>query len=161
MNYLDFYRDLFQHYKHTNSLHRTGFWGEQGAGCIFLAKDTKRIGLSLRSKNVQEANTWGGWGGAIDSNETPEKAVRREVWEESGYTGHLDLMPLATFSRGKFKYYNFLAIVDREFKPRLDPFETQDYKWVEFGQWPRPLHFGLRYLIEQSGEEIQQVLEKL
>lgn len=161
MNYLDYYRDLFQHYKHVNTLHKTGFWGEKGAGCIFLARDTKRIGISLRSDNVQEANTWGGWGGAIDGNETPERAVKREVWEEAGYIGKLDLIPLETFTRGNFKYYNFLAIVEREFTPHLDPFETKDYDWVEFGHWPKPLHFGLRYLLQHSGEKIKQVIDQI
>jgi hypothetical protein len=45
-----------------------------------------------------------------------------------------------------FIYYNFLALVETEFKPVLD-WETQGYDWVEYGQWPNPMHPGLKLLL--------------
>lgn len=145
---------------HAYALATTGFWGKQGAGCIFLAKDTKRILLPYRSSSVEQPHTWGVWGGAIDSKENPSDAVRREIREEAGYNGSAQLVPLVVFEKGTFKYHNFLAIIETEFTPRLN-WETEEFKWVEYGDWPSPLHFGLQYLIDKSGEDIQQIISKL
>lgn len=145
---------------HAYALATTGFWGKQGAGCIFLAKDTKRILLPYRSSSVEQPHTWGVWGGAIDNKENPSDAVRREVREEAGYTGSAQLVPLVVFQKGTFKYHNFLAIVDKEFTPKTN-WETDDFRWVDYGNWPTPLHFGLQYLIDNSGEDIQRVISNL
>lgn len=145
---------------HASALATTGFWGKQGAGCIFLAKDTKRILLPYRSSSVEQPHTWGVWGGAIDSKETPSDAVKREIREEAGYNGSAQLVPLVVFEKETFKYHNFLAIIETEFTPRLN-WETEEFKWVEYGDWPSPLHFGLQYLIDKSGKDIQQIISKL
>jgi len=131
-------------------LARTGFWGKQAAGCIFLSKDTGRFCLSHRSRMVVEPNTWGTWGGAMEPGEIPIDAVRREAYEETGYNGNLELTPLYVFKdSSEFKYYNFLAIVDFEFSPKLN-WETQGFGWFEWGMWPSPLHFGIKLLLEDS-----------
>lgn len=148
------------HMSHARAMSRTGRWGAQAAGCIFLAKDTKRILLSYRSKYVNEPNQWGSWGGAIDNKETPVEAVKREVKEEAKYKGAFELIPLVVFREGTFKYYNFLAIVDTEFTPSLD-WETENYKWVDYGKWPTPLHSGLEYLIDNSGNTIVKKIKEL
>ena len=136
--------------EHRTALNQTGFWGKQGAGCLFLAKDTGRICIAHRSQAVEQPGTWGTWGGAIDSGEDPAKAVRREVEEEAGYTGQLNLIPLFIFSHPSgFKYYNFLALVDKEFIPITD-WETQNSGWFDYGHWPNPLHPGLVTLLHDS-----------
>lgn len=139
------------------ALKSTGFWGKQGAGCIFLARSTGRILLQLRSGAVLEPGTWGTFGGAIDADETPEDAVRREVHEETGYAGELELIPMAVFTSGSFRYSNFLAVVDDEFTPDLG-WEADGAEWFTFGEWPAPLHFGLKNFLSKSGEEIQRVV---
>jgi 8-oxo-dGTP pyrophosphatase MutT (NUDIX family) len=132
---------------HRAALQQTGFWGRQGAGCIILAQDTGRICLAHRSDAVEQPNTWGTWGGAIDSGENPQAAAQREVREEAGYRGPMKLVPLYIFKHSSgFTYYNFLAIVAKEFKPKMD-WETQNYAWIEFGRWPAPLHPGLKALL--------------
>jgi 8-oxo-dGTP pyrophosphatase MutT (NUDIX family) len=128
--------------EHFDALDRTGFFGAAGAGCVFLAQDTGRLLLAHRSADVEQPHTWGGWGGAINRGENPEEAVRREVSEEAGYHGNYELQPLFVFASGSFRYYNFLVIVDEEFKPQLD-WETQGFEWCDWGHWPTPLHFGL------------------
>lgn len=71
--------------KHHAGTSDTGqFWGDQGAGVLPLAKSTGRILLSLRSPYVNEPNTWGIVGGAIDKNENPKTAALRELQEELG-----------------------------------------------------------------------------
>jgi 8-oxo-dGTP pyrophosphatase MutT (NUDIX family) len=135
---------------HRAALEKTGFWGKQAAGCIFLAMDTGRIGIAHRSAQVQSPNTWGTIGGAIDSGENPKVACAREVKEESGYTGDLRLIPLFVFSHlSGFRYYNYLAIVPKEFEPQTD-WETQGFGWFDFDKWPSPLHPGLVTLLSDS-----------
>ena len=133
--------------EHRAALQKTGFWGKRGAGCLFQAIDTGRICIAHRSQYVEESGTWGTWGGAIDGSETPENAAKREVREEAGYSGKMKLLPMYIFKHPSgFTYYNFLALVETEFKPVLD-WETQGYAWVEYGQWPNPMHPGLKLLL--------------
>ena len=137
--------------EHSAALTKTGFWGKRGAGVIFLAKDTGRYLLALRSDEVQEPNTWGTWGGAIDSNEESEKAAHREATEETGYNGPIELKFLWQFkhSASGFTYDNYLAIVPEEFEPDLN-WESDNFEWFEKGKWPRRQHPGLKALINSG-----------
>jgi 8-oxo-dGTP pyrophosphatase MutT (NUDIX family) len=132
--------------QHAKTLERTGFWGKAGAGCVIIARDTKRICMPKRSKDVEEPGTWGTWGGAIDGREAPKAAAEREVREEAGYDGQLELVPLFVFKKGSFKYHNFLAVVDTEFNPTLN-WETSTYRWCSFDELPSPLHFGMQGIL--------------
>jgi 8-oxo-dGTP pyrophosphatase MutT (NUDIX family) len=147
---------------HAQALEDTGFWGEQGAGAIFLAKSTNRILIALRSESVEQPHTWGSWGGAIDSHEDPLKAAVREAEEEAGYTGGIDAAyPLFVFKKESFRYHNFLLVVEDEFQPHLN-WENDGYRWCEFGEWPSPLHFGLHSLLgdKNSVETIIHVIQQ-
>lgn len=146
---------------HAAALKKTGHWGKQAAGCIFLARETGNICLNLRSKDVLEPLTWGTWGGAIDVDENPREAVRRESQEEVGETIKMDLIPLLLFTKPGFKYHNFLAVIDKEFTPKLD-WESKDYKWTSLDDLPKPLHPGLKALLQDkpSMEKIKNNIEK-
>jgi 8-oxo-dGTP pyrophosphatase MutT (NUDIX family) len=146
--------------EHAAALRDTGFWGRAGAGAIMVAADSRRILLPHRSMRVEQPGTWGVWGGAMDGDENPAEAARREVEEEAGATSVLQMVPLYVFSKGDFRYHNFLAVVPHEFKPNLN-WETQGYEWVEYGDWPSPMHFGLKALLDNSGREIEAVLGRL
>ena len=125
-------------------------WGNAGAGCLIMAADTKRFLMPLRSEWVQEPLTWSTWGGAIDRGEDPKTAAMREVSEEAGYKDKvLDMIHLYTFKDDGFTYDTFVAIVETEFEPQLN-WETDQAVWVEFGQWPKPLHFGLTDLLKNT-----------
>lgn len=133
--------------KHAAAMRKTGFWGKQGAGCLFYALSTGRMLFPKRSDKVLEPHTWGTWGGAMDQGETPEQAVRREVGEEAGVRVK-SLIPVFTFKHPSgFQYHDFLAIVPDEFEPKLDH-ETEDAKWVQPPDWPSPLHPGVRAMLD-------------
>jgi ADP-ribose pyrophosphatase YjhB (NUDIX family) len=99
---------------------------------------------------VEQPGTWGTWGGAIDEQEDPADAVKREVQEEAGYSGPLRLIPLRVFRHPSgFRYHNFLALVPQEFEPQLN-WETQGSRWFEPGHWPQPLHPGMVSLLQDA-----------
>lgn len=129
------------------------------AGCIFLAKNTGRILLAHRSNQVDFGNTWAGWGGKIDAGETPKHTVEREVEEETGFSGDYKINHLWTFTDpdSGFEYYNYLVVVPFEFTPRLN-WENDGSKWIEYGEWPHPLHFGIEALLKHSGNTIEKVI---
>ena len=140
------------------------FWGDQGAGVIPVAKDSGRVLLQLRSEFVNEPGTWGVWGGAIEAKEDPMAAIRREFVEEAGYSGPIDLKPLHVYRKDDFKYTTALGYVPTEFIPRLD-WETEDYRWCTPGDWPSPLHFGVKELLPKleaatMHEEAEEGTEK-
>jgi len=135
------------------------FWGDQGAGCMLLAKSTGRILLMFRSELVNEPRTWSIPGGAIDKGENPSSAARRELKEELRYTGPLNLVASYVFEAEDFRFHNFLGIVPEEFEPSLD-WENEGAQWFDLDQLPSPLHFGVRALLSNSKEQIQQIIEK-
>jgi 8-oxo-dGTP pyrophosphatase MutT (NUDIX family) len=140
---------------HSDALEKTGFWGKEGAGVVFMAKSTGRLLLCHRSGAVEQPGTWGGWGGAIDAGETPVEGANREAEEETGHPGPFDIRPLYVFTSGTFRYSNFLIVVEDEFAPILN-WESQGYEWCEWGQWPKPLHFGLTALFN-DGPSVQTI----
>jgi 8-oxo-dGTP pyrophosphatase MutT (NUDIX family) len=113
------------------------------AGCILYAEDTGRWGLQQRSDTVGDPGLWAAWGGGQEPGESLEQTVRRELAEESGYSGPIKLEPLARNA----KYVTYIGIVPREFEPRACD-EWKDYCWVELGRWPGPLHPGTDAALE-------------
>ncbi|MBU0800176.1 MAG: hypothetical protein KKA05_04150, partial [Alphaproteobacteria bacterium] len=67
-----------------------------------------------------------------------------------GYDGVMRLEPLCVYRSpgGSFSYHNFLTIVPDEYTP-WDSHENEDAQWFEMGDWPTPLHFGLKHLISE------------
>lgn len=130
------------------------FWGNRGAGVLPICKSSGRILIAMRSPDVNEPNTWGIFGGKIDNDdETPEDAARRELTEETGYKGHLDIIPAYVWRSpdGTFVYSNFIGIVDEEFEPEYD-WETAYANWVTLDELKElePKHFGLKSLLKNS-----------
>ena len=103
-----------------------------------------------------------GFWGKRDAGESPKDAVLREASEESGYDGDITLKPLYVFKHPSgFQYHNFLAIISKEFKPKLD-WETQGFKWCMLDKLPKPLHPGLKQLLDdtKSFTAIQRAIQK-
>jgi len=147
---------------HSESFQRTGFWGAfGGAGALFLARNTGRLLLTRRSSRVLQPGTWGTVGGALDHGEGPEDAVIRETREELGLQiQHEDLHLCYTFrdARTQFVYYNYTALIPEECELVLN-WEVSEHAWVDFGQWPEPLHFGMQHWLQDlHGESALRAL---
>lgn len=138
--------------EHGEALEKTGYWGKAGAGAIIFSRKTKRFLIGLRSRLVEQPHTWGTFGGAIDPNENVKNALLREIKEElSKDLSDSEIISLYRFEDKSvgFVYYNFLLIVEDEFNPILD-WENDDAQWFNFGEWPKPLHFGLEKVLNDS-----------
>jgi 8-oxo-dGTP pyrophosphatase MutT (NUDIX family) len=135
------------------------FWGKAGAGCLFYCPSTGRFLIQQRGAAVKEPLTWGTWGGAVDGDESPVEAMKREVQEETGYHGAYKMKPLNVFRKGDFNFHNFLVLVDEEFKPKLS-WETKAYVWTALEDLPAPLHFGMKGLLPYLRTVDQSVTAK-
>lgn len=152
--------------EHDRAREETGFWGRKGAGSLIMARTTGRFLVQLRSEHVEEPGTWGTWGGAIDSGMTSEDAALNEFEEETGVSSNnvREVIPLYVFKHSSgFEYHNFLIVVDDEFTPRpnrANEWEIDGFKWVEHSNFPRPLHFGLKSLLQHDGKKITDISKR-
>lgn len=134
-------------------------WGRQGAGALLVACTTGRLLLTLRSAEVLEPHTWGLPGGRVEPGETPMDAAVRELREELSYRGDLLLVPSYVYEESSFRYHNFVALVPKEFGPRLN-WENDDAQWFDASGLPEPLHFGVERLMAEAGGEIPTLLKQ-
>ena len=114
------------------------------SGALFYAQNTKRF-LFLHRVQGRTGNLWGLVGGTNEKAETPWEGLKREIFEEIGTTEIKKTMPLETFVSNdtNFLFHTYLCVVNQEFLPTLNH-EHDGYAWVNFGQWPKPLHNGLK-----------------
>lgn len=142
------------------------YWGTVAGGVLPFCISTGRFLIALRSDIVMEPNTYGVWGGKIDfedgeSEDNIEEVVKREFREESGYNGNINLIPSHIYKDNKFKYYNFIGLIDKEFKPKLN-WETEEYEWVTLNELYElePKHFGLEELLRVKKSQIGQIVSR-
>jgi len=146
----------------TVTKYAESFWGNAGSGVLVVARDTQRILLGLRSEDVNEPNTWGNFGGAIGVTDwgepeealPPEENALKEMAEEIGYTGAIEMIPSFTYRSPEFTYYNFIGIVEQESDVPLNQFnwEVSELQWftlAEIMALPN-LHFGVSALMSQE-----------
>jgi 8-oxo-dGTP pyrophosphatase MutT (NUDIX family) len=158
--------------KPTEGFTESGHWagaGNAASGVLLVSEKTGRIGLPMRSHRVSSPSTWGTVGGAVEEGQTPEESARREVAEETGYTGPMEMIPAHVFKDGDFKYHNFIGVVPDEFPYQPSPgsaWETQRFQWHDpeelkesMQKHPDAYHPGLRELFDKSGPLIDQHTE--
>jgi 8-oxo-dGTP pyrophosphatase MutT (NUDIX family) len=91
--------------------------------------------MEHRSQHVNNPLTFGFFGGGIEPNEDPLKAIQRELKEEIGKT-----FPAFDYAYPVNKnVYFFVKIVEHEFRPRLS-WESITYRWVADLDEVQPLH---------------------
>lgn len=131
------------------------------SGGLFLAKDTKRFLLLLRTQG-KTAGTWGLVGGKKEPSDiTPYDTLTREISEEVGKTPIIKkVIPLELFTSNdqNFQYNTYVILIDREFIPVLNE-EHAGYAWCSYDSWPKPLHQGVKNSI--NSKTIKTKLELL
>jgi 8-oxo-dGTP pyrophosphatase MutT (NUDIX family) len=131
------------------------------SGGLFLAQDTKRFMLLLRS-HEKTFGTWGLVGGKKEPEDvTPYDILHREILEEVGVTPKIKkIIPLELFTSNdnNFQYNTYVLTVAHEFIPTLNN-EHTGYAWCTYNQWPKPLHQGVRNSF--NNKVIQAKLELL
>ena len=134
------------------------------SGALFYARSTKRF-LFLERTKPKTAGQWGLVGGMAEGDETPWKALEREISEEVGKTPPIKkVIPLEMFTSNdsKFFFHTYLAIIENEFIPTLNS-EHSGYAWTNVNCWPKPLHVGLRNTLQNKAikDKLQTVLDLL
>jgi 8-oxo-dGTP pyrophosphatase MutT (NUDIX family) len=139
----------------------------EASGMVVIAWSTKRIGIARRSSYVHVGNCWGTIGGTMATGVPPRENAIRELFEETGYRGKIDLHLAYIFSSPGFHYYNYVAVVPDEFL--LDPgckhpWENDELGWFSLtdlcqllNRQPRSFHFGLHRLMLNAEGMIRQL----
>ena len=97
---------------------------KRGAAIIPIAQTTGRVLIGLRSGKVSRPNTWALLAGGRESGESYAQTVVRELEEETGYDGPIDVRRLPGATKNVL-----LGIVPDEFPPILN-WENTDAAWV-------------------------------
>ena len=122
-----------------------------GCGALFYTLDTQRFLLLHRVQSKQN-HVWGLVGGTT-VNENLWEGLNREIKEEIGDVDIKKKIPMETFISNdeNFLYHTFLC-VEEFFK-----FDTEHdgYAWVSFGNWPKPLHQGLRKTLQNKMNQVK------
>lgn len=119
------------------------------SGCIFLALDTGKVCLQLRSEDSKYGGTWSFWGGKSENSEKPIDTLIRELGEEIGIIPDIEkIYPLHKYisQDNNFEYNAFVLTVYEEFIPQLNH-ESGGYVWVNIGCYPKPLHRGAKNVL--------------
>ena len=140
---------------------------ELASGILPVCRNTGRICLAWRSRFVRDGDCWGTIGGAAPLTESLRDSAVRELREETGYTGEIELQPAYAFIEGSFQYHNFVGLVPDEFT--LSPctensWETLHLAWRHWAEWQEMIrteaaifHPGVLCLFRHAAKLIESV----
>lgn len=138
----------------------SGYWGNAGSGILFVSSTKPRSVLLLkRSVAVEQPGTWGIPGGAIPVDTVTGKmrdawqSAKEETKEELGALppGLRSHVRKVTYQDRDFRFDTFVVLVPRvakDWQPRLN-WENDKYGWFTKDTLPKPLHFGVKYLLSK------------
>lgn len=124
------------------------------AGVLVVSRSTGRWLAMLRSADVHKPFTWGLPAGGLHAREGFPHAAVREMREETGYTGPVDVTPWARIG----DLVAFVGWVPREFRPQLN-WEHDDARWIRPFTWPTPAHPGMHALLLDGGVTLRHILD--
>jgi len=135
---------------------------ESHVGTFFLPYNPRAQEFFL--VHHKKAGSWIAPGGHVDTGESIMDALRREVKEETGFDGeiHFIQFPLGKKDKTQFMFYNFIGIVDEEFKPNPSKqwaWETQKWEWFKPDKLPTPLLTPMKNDIERVKPFIDIILK--
>lgn len=111
--------------------------GEYGyVVCVWVHDGKGNLLMTRRAKEKTFPGTWENSGGAVQAGETPEQAITRELFEETGIRAEPTEFEKISYARDKCMHYNFYCL-KREVPLSqivLQPGETDDVRWVSFEQ---------------------------
>jgi len=133
-----------------------------GVGALFVSIETNRVLLSIRSPHKTHSMCWSVFGGMKEYNESSKIALSRELTEEMGFEPKIEgTYPFNIYysKDGHFKYVTFVCVVKEEFCPKLNS-ENCGYCWINLGEWPKPLHQGVKFSFcnQKSIERLKLIL---
>jgi len=98
-----------------------------------LIDSRSRVLLSERPEGKNLAGLWEFPGGKLEPFETPEQALKRELWEEVGVdVREADLQPLSFISQLQSDFHLFMPLyLCRCYEGEAYPREGQRLEWVE------------------------------
>lgn len=127
--------------------------------CVLVcARSTHRFLIQKRSKTLDQGNTYHVPSGYIESNEhdDPSKAAQRELQEETGYEGPVQMQHLYTTHTTPRNHpvYVYIGTVVDEFRTRCN-WESTEQRWVNrealFNDSDlSPMHTGLTELLRSA-----------
>lgn len=123
----------------------------------YIEKEGKILMLHrTKKKNDVMEGKWVGLGGKVESGETPEECIRREVYEESGLIAKaLRLKGFISFPdfQGSGDWYMFLFVCD-DFEGEIIESPEGDLQWVEKERLGElPMFEGDRLFMQWMQEE--------
>jgi len=144
------------------------YWGTKASGIMFICLEDETILLLKRSNYVEQPNTWGITGGAVNegffktnhkeqdpSNSIFLESARRETQEELGNVPETNLLiHISTYKDKDFTYKTFIYGLGLKEKNSFDiklNHEHSEYKWFKFDELPKNLHFGVKYTLKELG----------
>jgi len=127
---------------------------DRAAGGLIISKSSGNILLGLRSNEVESPNKYGVFGGRFDDFESPEEALEREIFEETGYPLFGGYKPLCVYydEATQFAYHTQVALTDHDFSPELN-WEHSEAKWLSLKEVlnipEHDLHEGLALALSE------------
>jgi 8-oxo-dGTP pyrophosphatase MutT (NUDIX family) len=128
---------------------------DTAAGGLIISKSTGNILIALRSDSVEDPETYGIFGGRVDHFESPEEALEREIFEETGYPifGTYQELGVLYSEDNDFSYHTHIAYSPTDFVPNLN-WEHTKAEWVSLEALldmdKNTLHYGVAALLDNK-----------
>lgn len=131
------------------------------AGVLPYCINTNRFLISKRGPHLEnEPNKWCIYGGKANIGEGPWETAVREFYEESGVIVPIKLTnEICTKNPDGKYYYNYIGLVEHEFKPIINKMtvdfeiEVTDFKWLTLEELlsfnKNKLHWGLASFLKK------------